>query len=57
MRCAATYVALLCDAGTFLDNHDNVRFLNEQPDWTLYKNGLLYVLFSTGIPIIYYGES
>lgn len=41
--------------GTFLDNHDNARFLSIQPDQTLYKNGIVYVLYSTGIPIIYYG--
>jgi len=41
--------------GTFIDNHDNPRFLNYQGDQTLYKNALTYVLFSTGIPIIYYG--
>jgi alpha-amylase len=41
--------------GTFLDNHDNVRFLNINSDRTKYKNALLHVLFSSGIPIIYYG--
>eukprot|EP01116_Phalansterium_solitarium_P017246 TRINITY_DN4198_c0_g1_i1.p1 TRINITY_DN4198_c0_g1~~TRINITY_DN4198_c0_g1_i1.p1 ORF type:complete len:468 (-),score=96.29 TRINITY_DN4198_c0_g1_i1:172-1575(-) len=41
--------------GTFLDNHDNARFLNVNPDHTLYKNGLAYTLLSVGIPIIYYG--
>jgi alpha-amylase len=46
-------VALL---GTFLDNHDNVRFLNLNNDHTKYKNALLHVLFSSGIPIVYYGS-
>ncbi len=41
--------------GTFLDNHDNARFLNAQSDYQLYKNGLVYTLYSAGIPIIYYG--
>ena len=41
--------------GTFVDNHDNVRFLNIKNDRTLYKNALIHVLFSSGIPIIYYG--
>jgi len=41
--------------GTFLDNHDNPRFLSFQSDLTLYKAGLIYTLFSNGIPIVYYG--
>jgi len=41
--------------GTFIDNHDNVRFLHIQPDTQLYKNAIAYVLMSSGIPIIYYG--
>jgi len=41
--------------GTFLDNHDNVRFLNMVNDRTRYKNALVHVLFTSGIPIIYYG--
>jgi len=40
--------------GTFIDNHDNPRFLSAgQP--TQYLNALTYVLMSTGIPIVYYG--
>jgi alpha-amylase len=41
--------------GTFIDNHDNGRFLYEQPDLALYENAIVYTLLSTGIPIIYYG--
>ena len=41
--------------GTFLDNHDNPRFLSTQQDYTLYKNGLLFTVLTQGIPIIYYG--
>ena len=41
--------------GTFIDNHDNERFLNIQSDLSLYRNALVYVLFSSGVPIIYYG--
>jgi alpha-amylase len=41
---------------SFVDNHDNPRFLFENPDKTLYKNALLYGLFATGIPIVYYGS-
>lgn len=42
--------------GTFIDNHDNPRFLNSQSSWTLYKNALAMTLFTSGIPIIYYGS-
>mmetsp|Transcript_11609 Transcript_11609/g.11990 ORF Transcript_11609/g.11990 Transcript_11609/m.11990 type:complete len:468 (+) Transcript_11609:23-1426(+) len=41
--------------GTFIDNHDNPRFLYNQNNQILYKNALTMTLFSTGIPIIYYG--
>jgi len=41
--------------GTFLDNHDNARFLHDQADIKLYKSALTYTLMSSGIPIIYYG--
>ncbi|KYQ93843.1 putative alpha-amylase [Tieghemostelium lacteum] len=41
--------------GTFIDNHDQVRFLNVQPDYMLYQNAITYVLMAEGIPIIYYG--
>ncbi|KNC48065.1 uncharacterized protein AMSG_04296 [Thecamonas trahens ATCC 50062] len=42
--------------GTFIDNHDNPRFLyqntNKIPQ---YLNALTFVLFSQGVPIVYYG--
>lgn len=41
--------------GTFLDNHDNARWLNQKNDVTLLKNALAYVILSRGIPIVYYG--
>jgi len=41
--------------GTFIDNHDQARFLSLQPDVVLYQNALVYVLLSQGIPIVYYG--
>jgi len=41
--------------GTFIDNHDQARFLSVQSDTWKYRNGLVFTLFSTGIPIIYYG--
>lgn len=43
--------------GSFLDNHDNERYLNiDGADQVNYKNALLYMLFSPGIPIVYYGS-
>jgi alpha-amylase len=42
--------------GTFIDNHDNPRFLYHQQSHTLYKNALTMTLFTSGIPIIYYGS-
>ncbi|KAH7136192.1 glycoside hydrolase superfamily [Dendryphion nanum] len=41
--------------GTFLDNHDNPRWLNQKNDHTLLKNALAFVILSRGIPILYYG--
>jgi alpha-amylase len=41
--------------GTFLDNHDNARWLNVKNDQTLLKNALAYVILARGIPILYYG--
>jgi alpha-amylase len=41
--------------GTFVDNHDQERFLHVQSDRARYKNALTFVLLSTGIPIVYYG--
>ncbi|GMH39594.1 hypothetical protein BSKO_07492 [Bryopsis sp. KO-2023] len=41
--------------GTFVDNHDNPRFLHDQKDEALYRNALAFVLLGEGIPIVYYG--
>jgi alpha-amylase len=41
--------------GTFIDNHDNARFLHSQSSYVLYKNAITMTLFTSGIPIIYYG--
>ena len=42
--------------GTFLDNHDNPRWLNAKSDTSLFKNALAYVMLARGIPIVYYGS-
>ena len=41
--------------GTFTDNHDNSRFLNDHKDLTHYKSALTFTLYMQGIPIVYYG--
>jgi alpha-amylase len=41
--------------GTFLDNHDQPRFLSVNKDWISYKAALTFTVMTTGIPIIYYG--
>jgi alpha-amylase len=41
--------------GTFLDNHDNPRWLSQKNDVSLLKNALAYVMLARGIPIVYYG--
>ncbi|KAI1506243.1 glycoside hydrolase superfamily [Biscogniauxia marginata] len=41
--------------GTFLDNHDNNRWLNLKSDVALLKNALAYVILGRGVPIVYYG--
>ncbi|KAI0845463.1 glycoside hydrolase family 13 protein [Daldinia vernicosa] len=41
--------------GSFIDNHDNPRWLNTKNDLALLKNALAYVILARGIPIVYYG--
>lgn len=41
--------------GTFLDNHDNPRWLSTHGDAALLRNALAYVLLARGIPVLYYG--
>lgn len=41
--------------GSFLDNHDNPRFLSFQSDWQKLKNAVTFSLFAQGIPVVYYG--
>lgn len=42
--------------GLFADNHDQFRFLEDNPDWRLFKSALTFVLTARGIPIVYYGS-
>lgn len=41
--------------GNFIDNHDVPRFLTQQPDETLMRNALTWILLADGLPVIYYG--
>jgi len=50
-----SYFSDLSLLGTFIDNHDNQRFLYIQNDYKLYQNAIVYTLLGEGIPIIYYG--
>ena len=52
MKVSFSDVGLL---GTFLDNHDNPRFLNLRDDRTAYKNAIVHVIYGSGIPVWYYG--
>lgn len=42
--------------GLFADNHDQFRFLEDNPDWRSFKSALTFVLTARGIPILYYGS-
>lgn len=43
--------------GTFVDNHDNPRWLNQfGNDHVRFKNALTFALTFQGIPVIYYGS-
>ncbi len=42
--------------GTFVDNHDNARFLHGHGVWDHLEGALLFSCFFTGIPIVYYGD-
>eukprot|EP01015_Nassula_variabilis_P011176 TRINITY_DN1906_c0_g1_i16.p1 TRINITY_DN1906_c0_g1~~TRINITY_DN1906_c0_g1_i16.p1 ORF type:complete len:412 (+),score=80.11 TRINITY_DN1906_c0_g1_i16:75-1310(+) len=41
--------------GSFLDNHDNKRFLNVNPSFYLLRNAIVFTFAQYGIPIIYSG--
>lgn len=42
--------------GTFVDNHDNARFLNQFNNLRMFQNALIFSLTSPGIPVYYYGS-
>src|SRR3990167_1774631 len=49
------YFRDLDSLGVFLDNHDNPRFLNKQPNLKLFRNAVTFTLTARGIPFFYYG--
>lgn len=42
--------------GTFLENHDQVRFASLTSNTNLIKNAIAFTILNDGIPIIYYGQ-
>lgn len=42
--------------GVFVDNHDNARFLHNYGNWDNLIGALVFSLYYTGIPIVYYGD-
>ena len=40
---------------TFIENHDNKRFLNENPNQAQFTNAVVFTLLWEGIPVHYYG--
>jgi alpha-amylase len=41
--------------GSFVDNHDNPRFLFQNGDMVAYRAALTWVMLAEGLPIVYYG--
>jgi len=41
---------------SFVDNHDNARFLNIQPNIKRFQNAIAWSLVTNNIPIVYYGD-
>jgi alpha-amylase len=42
--------------GSFVDNHDNPRFLSLNSNWALFKSALTFGMTARGIPFFYYGD-
>ena len=42
--------------GSFMDNHDNARFLSQWYNMTGFKNAVMFALTARGIPFFYYGD-
>lgn len=42
--------------GSFMDNHDNARFLSQWDNMGSFKNAVTFALTARGIPFFYYGD-
>ena len=41
--------------GSFMDNHDNARFLSTGASWSGFKSAMTFAMTARGIPFFYYG--
>jgi alpha-amylase len=53
---ASVYWPDVTTLGSFIDNHDNARFLHGNNNQVLFKSALAFSLTAVGIPIVYYGN-
>lgn len=42
--------------GSFMDNHDNARFLSKTNNWAAFKSAITFAMTARGIPFFYYGD-
>jgi len=42
--------------GSFMDNHDNARFLSKSGNWAAFKSAITFAMTARGIPFFYYGD-
>ena len=42
--------------GSFIDNHDNARFLSKTKNWAAFKSAITFAMTARGIPFFYYGD-
>jgi alpha-amylase len=42
--------------GSFMDNHDNARFLSHTSNWAAFKSAIAFAMTARGIPFFYYGD-
>ena len=42
--------------GSFMDNHDNARFLSKTSNWAAFKSAITFAMTARGIPFFYYGD-
>jgi alpha-amylase len=42
--------------GSFMNNHDNPRFLSITSNWAAFKSAITFAMTARGIPFFYYGD-